>query len=158
MLACKTGNGGLRSGTIPSGADLPGAYTHLTVKRWPGLGSLCSLHIIPSVPRHWSLHPCWCHSQGHRPILQGQVRPPPPTLDCREETGLGRLTDRKAQDVLGRRECKSEAPSVVADNLQRGRAAGPEPPPHSDIDVTSTHIWRRAAGAGARSVGPKRAT
>lgn len=65
------------------------------------------------------------------------------------------LADRKAQDVLGRREGKSEAPSVVADNLQRGRAAGPEPP-------TSQY------GAGQRGqvhvqwapalVGPKRAT
>lgn len=56
------------------------------------------------------------------------------------------LADRKAQDVLGRREGKSEAPSVVADNLQRGRAAGPEPP--------HLTVWRRAAGAGAHSVGP----
>lgn len=48
VLACKTGNGHLRSDTIPLGAYLPRVYTWLTFKLWSSLGSHCSLPLRDS--------------------------------------------------------------------------------------------------------------
>lgn len=90
MLACKTGNGHLRSGTIPLGAYLPRAYTCLTFKPWPSLGSHCSLPHHEGLLLHLSMG-LYTHAgatvEDTGPFCTARYCPPTPTLDSREERG-----------------------------------------------------------------------
>jgi hypothetical protein len=156
VLACKTGNGHLRSDTIPLGAYLPRVYTWLTFKLWSSLGSHCSLLYHEGLPVHLGMGIYTYASatvQDTGPCCKARYCPPLPTLDSREERGWADLPIGRPRMCWG--EGRANRKRRVS-GLMTCREAEllDHRTPHLIVTLmTPAHKWGGGERSGARSVG-----